>query len=198
MWVAYFLNYCDRQAVFAMFLWVYAFGCPIAGQLADRFSKRLLVVLSLVVWSLVTFVTGFAGSAFVLLGLRAAMGVSEALFMPSAIALTANAHAPGLRSRAIAVLTTAQIAGTVGGSWFGGWMADRGQWYAGPTAALQAGTSFFLAHGQDPRHFDAVVVESPHCQHLSTLGYTRCPRSVFPLDADVPFAPVARLFRRHA
>ncbi|HQW30428.1 MAG TPA: hypothetical protein PK529_14645, partial [Verrucomicrobiales bacterium] len=54
MWVAYFLNYCDRQAVFSMtgslktdlkmtdtqlgligaiFLWVYAFGCPIAGQI---------------------------------------------------------------------------------------------------------------------------------------------------------------------
>lgn len=109
------------------------------------------------------------------------------------------------------------------------------QWYAGPTTVLQAGTftlvissravnlydrSFFLAHGQDPRHFDAVVVKSPHCQHhmyagwcarmvhvdapgsssanLPTLGHTRCPRPVFPLDADVPFAPVARLFRRHA
>ncbi len=149
MWVAYFLNYCDRQAVFsmfpalkadlsmsdkqlgltgAMFLWVYAFGCPIAGQLADRFSKRLLVVLSLILWSLVTVATGFAGSAFMLLGLRAAMGISESLFMPTAIALTANAHPPALRSRAIAVLTTAQIAGTVAGSWFGGWMADRGQW----------------------------------------------------------------------
>ncbi|MDZ4401436.1 MFS transporter [Prosthecobacter sp.] len=149
MWFAYFLNYCDRQAVFSMFpslkadlgmtdkqlgltgaifLWVYAFGCPIAGQLADRFSKRLLVVLSLIVWSLVTVATGFAGSAFMLLGLRAAMGISESLFMPTAIALTANAHPPELRSRAIAVLTTAQIAGTVAGSWFGGWMADRGQW----------------------------------------------------------------------
>jgi predicted MFS family arabinose efflux permease len=149
MWVAYFLNYCDRQAVFsmfpalkadlamsdkqlgltgAMFLWVYAFGCPIAGQLADRFSKRLLVVLSLIVWSMVTVATGFAGSAFMLLGLRAVMGISESLFMPTAIALTANAHPPELRSRAIAMLTTAQIAGTVAGSWFGGWMADRGQW----------------------------------------------------------------------
>ncbi len=149
MWFTYFLNYCDRQAVFSMFpslkadlgmsdkqlgltgaifLWVYAFGCPIAGQLADRFSKRLLVVLSLIVWSIVTVATGFAGSAFILLGLRAAMGISESLFMPTAIALTANAHPPELRSRAIAVLTTAQIAGTVAGSWFGGWMADRGQW----------------------------------------------------------------------
>jgi MFS family permease len=149
MWVAYCLNYCDRQAVFsmfpslksdlgmtdrqlgltgAMFLWVYAFGCPIAGQLADRYSKRLLVVLSLIVWSIVTVATGFAGSAITMLSLRAAMGVSESLFMPTAIALTANAHPPELRSRAIATLTTAQIAGTVAGGWFGGWMANRGEW----------------------------------------------------------------------
>jgi predicted MFS family arabinose efflux permease len=80
------------------------------------------------VWSIVTVATGFAGSAFMLLGLRAVMGISESLFMPTAIALTANAHPPELRSRAIAMLTTAQIAGTVAGSWFGGWMADRGQW----------------------------------------------------------------------
>lgn len=149
MWGAYFLNYCDRQAVFAMFpalktdlnltdtqlgltgsifLWVYGIGCPLAGQLADRFSKRLLVVFSLAVWSLVTIATGFATSAFMLLALRAAMGVSESLYMPAAIALTANAHAPEKRSRAIAALTTAQIIGTIGGAWFGGWMAQRGQW----------------------------------------------------------------------
>src|SRR6185436_11691937 len=67
-------------------------------------------------------------SAVMLLGLRACMGISESLYMPTAIALTANAHLPEHRSRAIAVLTTAQIAGTVAGSWFGGWMADHGQW----------------------------------------------------------------------
>ncbi len=149
MWGAYFLNYCDRQAIFAMFpvlksdlgftdtqlglagslfLWVYGFVCPIAGQIGDKFSKRLLVVLSLVVWSMVTVATGFATSVFMLLALRAAMGVSESLYMPSAIALTANAHPPAKRSRAIAVLTTAQIAGTLGGAWFGGWMAQRGHW----------------------------------------------------------------------
>ncbi|MFN9942455.1 MAG: MFS transporter, partial [bacterium] len=82
MWGAYFLNYCDRQAVFAMrpslradlgmddtsfglvgaiFLWVYAVGCPVAGHLGDRMSKRFLVVASLVVWSLVTAATGCVG-----------------------------------------------------------------------------------------------------------------------------------------
>jgi MFS family permease len=149
MWFAYFLNYCDRQAVFAMFpslktdlgmtdqqlgltgayfLWVYAIGCPIAGVLGDRFSKRILVVLSLIVWSIVTVATGLARSGSQLLWLRAGMGISESLFMPTAIALTANAFAPSLRSRTIAILTTAQIGGTVVGSWFGGWMADRGAW----------------------------------------------------------------------
>ncbi len=149
MWVAYFLNYCDRQAISAMFpvlksdlgmtdfqlgltgtifLWVYGCGCPIAGQLADKLSKRLLVVLSLAVWSVVTVATGWSSSALMLLGLRAAMGVSESLYMPAAVALTANAHPADKRSRAVAMLTTAQIAGTVGGSWFGGWMAQHGQW----------------------------------------------------------------------
>lgn len=151
MWFAYFLNYCDRQAVFAMFpqlrvdlamddrqlgltgsifLWVYAVGCPISGQIGDRVSKRILVVLSLVIWSAVTVATGWVRSATELLSLRAAMGVSESLFMPTAIALTASAFAPALRSRTIATLMTAQIAGTVVGSWFGGWMADRGAWRA--------------------------------------------------------------------
>ena len=78
--------------------------------------------------------------------------------------------------------------------------------------------SFFYAHGQNPQSFDAVVVKSPHCQHhmyadwcvkmvnvdapgsssanLSYLGHTRCPRPIFPLDANVPFKPTAKLFKR--
>jgi len=78
--------------------------------------------------------------------------------------------------------------------------------------------SFFLSHGQDPRRFDAVVVKSPHCQphmyadwcvrmvnvdapgsssaNLPYLGHTRCPRPIFPLDADVPFHPTSKLFSR--
>lgn len=149
MWVAYFLNYCDRQAVFAMFkvlktdlsmsetqlgltgalfLWVYGIGCPIAGFLADRFSKKMLIIGSLIVWSLVTIATGLSVSATMLLAMRAAMGVSEALFMPAAISLTTSSTAPKWRSRAVASLTTAQIAGVIVGASFGGWMAQQGHW----------------------------------------------------------------------
>ncbi len=149
MWVAYFLNYCDRQAVFAMFkvlktdlsmsetqlgltgalfLWVYGIGCPIAGFLADRFSKKMLIICSLIVWSLVAIATGLSVSASMLLAMRAAMGVSEALFMPAAISMTTNSTAPKWRSRAVASLTTAQIAGVIAGASFGGWMAQQGHW----------------------------------------------------------------------
>ncbi len=111
-----------------IFLWVYGVGCPIAGQLADKYSKRLLVVFSLAIWSLVTVATGFSTTAMILLSLRALMGVSESLYMPAAVSLTSNAHAPEKRSRAVATLTTAQTVGTVGGAWFGGWMANQGMW----------------------------------------------------------------------
>ena len=78
--------------------------------------------------------------------------------------------------------------------------------------------SLFWGHGQDPRLFDAVVVKSPHCQHhmfaawcremihvdaagatsanLRRLGHTRCPRPIFPLDDEVPFAPEVTIFKR--
>ncbi len=149
MWFAYFLNYCDRQAVFSMFpvlktdlgfndrqlglvgayfLWVYGVGSLLAGYIGDQVSKRRLILISLAVWSGVTIATGLSRTPETLLALRALMGISEALFMPSAIALTASAFAPERRSRAIAILTTAQIFGNVGGGWFGGWMAGEGHW----------------------------------------------------------------------
>jgi microcystin degradation protein MlrC len=108
------------------------------------------------------------------------------------------------------------------------------EWYAGPTAVLEAGSftlvvssravnlydrSFFLSHGRNPAHFDAVVIKSPHCQphmyadwctrmvnvdapgsssaNLPYLGHTRCQRPMFPLDAAVEFKPAAKLFQRH-
>jgi microcystin degradation protein MlrC len=78
--------------------------------------------------------------------------------------------------------------------------------------------SWFYANGQDPRQFNLVVVKSPHCEHrmfaqwcaklinvdapgstsanLKSLGHIRCPRPIFPLDAAVPFSPIADVFRR--
>ena len=73
--------------------------------------------------------------------------------MPTAIALTANAHPPALRSRAIAILTTAQIAGTVAGSVFGGRMADAGRWRGRGAPALGDARNLglgFAVHAEQP------------------------------------------------
>lgn len=149
MWVAYFLNYTDRQVVFSIFpilkselkftdtelgltgsifLWIYALCSPVAGQIGDRFSKRALVVLSLILWSGVTFLTGWSSSARMLLICRALIGVTESMFVPVAMALTAAAHAPGARSKAVALLATAQLGGVVMGGWYGGLIAEKFHW----------------------------------------------------------------------
>lgn len=149
MWVAFCLNYADRQVVFSIFpllrkelgfsdaqlgltgsifLWVYALCSPVAGQAGDWFSRRALVVTSLVLWSAATALTGLSTSPTMLLSLRALIGVTESLFMPAALALVASAHRPDSRSRAISVFATAQLAGVVLGGWFGGYMAQEFHW----------------------------------------------------------------------
>ena len=149
MWIAYFLNYTDRQVVFSIFpileselrftptqlgltgsvfLWIYALCNPLAGMLGDRLPRRTLIVSSLVAWSGITALTGASTSAVMLLACRGLMGVAEALFFPSALTLTAHAHGPQTRSRAVALFSTAQILGIVMGGWYGGWMGERREW----------------------------------------------------------------------
>ena len=148
-WIAYCLNYSDRQVIFSIFpilkselhftdaqlgltgsafLWVYGLCSPIAGQIGDRFSKRRLVALSLLLWSGVTALTGFSHSVGMVLTCRALTGVTESLFVPAAVALLANAHRPENRSRAFAVYGTGQLAGIVVGGWYGGFIAQEFQW----------------------------------------------------------------------
>ena len=148
-WIAYCLNYSDRQVIFSIFpilkselhftnaqlgltgsafLWVYGLCSPIAWQIGDRFSKRRLVALSLLLWSGVTALTGFSHSVGMVLTCRALTGVTESLFVPAAVALLANAHRPENRSRAFAVYGTGQLAGIVVGGWYGGFVAQEFQW----------------------------------------------------------------------
>jgi len=148
-WIAYCLNYSDRQVIFSIFpilkselrftdaqlgltgsvfLWVYGLCSPIAGQIGDRYSKRWLVAASLLLWSGVTALTGAAHSAAMVLTCRALTGVTESLFVPAAVALLANAHRPENRSRAFALYGTGQLAGIVVGGWYGGFMAQEFQW----------------------------------------------------------------------
>jgi MFS family permease len=112
----------------SIFLWVYAICNPISGQIGDRYSRRKLVALSLFLWSAVTALTGLSNSAWMLLTCRGLLGVTESLFMPSAMALLATVHGPTTRSLAANLFGIGEYVGVAMGGWFGGFMAQDYHW----------------------------------------------------------------------
>ncbi len=163
LWVAFFINYVDRQVVFSIFpvlrreldftneqlgligsifIWVYSLCSPLVGRVADVIRRERVIVASLVLWSLATLSTGLSTTAEIFLFWRAVMGVSEALYAPAAMSLIGALHAGPTRSRALAVHGTAQLAGIIAGSWYGGWMADRAGWRTAFTVLTAVGLAY--------------------------------------------------------
>jgi MFS family permease len=70
----------------SVFLWVYGILSPFGGYFADKFSRKKVIILSLFVWSTVTLWTGFVHSFTEMLVARAVMGISEACYIPAALA----------------------------------------------------------------------------------------------------------------
>jgi MFS family permease len=110
--------------ILALFKWTYAILSPIGGYLADRFSRRWVITLSLLVWSAVTWATGHVVSYEQLLWTRAIMGISEAFYIPAALALIADFHPGATRSRAVGMHQLGIYAGVILGG-FSGYAADH-------------------------------------------------------------------------
>lgn len=152
LWVVALLNYMDRQMLSTMkpamevdiselrsatnfgylmgvFLWIYGLMSPVSGWVADRFSRKWIIVASLGVWSAVTFAMGWAGTFRELYWLRAVMGVSEALYIPAGLSLIADYHGSRSRSLAVGVHMTGLYMGQALGG-FGATIAARFSWHA--------------------------------------------------------------------
>lgn len=150
LWVVALLNYMDRQMLstmkpsmmtdiselqtatnfgrlMAVFLWIYGCMSPLAGMIADKLSKKWLIVGSLFVWSAVTFSMGYAQTFDQLYWLRALMGVSEALYIPAALALISEFHDSKTRSLAVGIHMTGLYMGQALGG-FGATIAQSFSW----------------------------------------------------------------------
>ena len=116
-------NKADWGLVLGCFKWSYALLSPFGGYVADRFSRRWVICGSLFVWSAVTWWTGHVTSFHELMSARAIMGVSEAFYMPAALALITEFHPANTRSRAVAFHQTGIYLGQILGG-FAGYIAD--------------------------------------------------------------------------
>ncbi len=116
-------NKADWGLILGCFKWTYALLSPFGGFIADRFSRRHVICASLFIWSCVTWWTGHVSSFHELMAARAMMGVSEAFYIPAALALIADYH-PGLtRSRAIGTHQVGIYIGQILGG-YAGYIAD--------------------------------------------------------------------------
>jgi MFS family permease len=126
-----------------VFLWVYGLASPFAGFLADRFGRVRVILASLVIWSLVTWATGHARSYGELVAARALMGLSEAFYLPAALALIADHHGERTRSLATGLHQSGLYAGIVMGGVGGGWLGETYGWRSPFTLLGAAGVAYF-------------------------------------------------------
>jgi MFS transporter, Spinster family, sphingosine-1-phosphate transporter len=148
LWVVGLLNYFDRNLINSMrdpivadfaltetqfgllssaFLWIYGILSPFCGYFADKYSKKMVIMISLFVWSLVTVWTGLASSFTEIIFARALMGISEACYIPAALALIADYHKGPTRSLATGLHTSGIYAGLILGG-LGGYIAEWKSW----------------------------------------------------------------------
>jgi len=154
LWPVALLNYLDRQIfatmkqsimagvpdigtdshfgdLMAVFLFVYGIFSPVGGYVADRFNRRWVIIASLGIWSAITWLTGHAQTYQQMWWARAIMGISEACYIPAALALIADFHHAGTRSRAVGIHQSGIYLGIICGG-LGGYVADsRYGWRSG-------------------------------------------------------------------
>lgn len=151
LWVVAFLNYFDRILITSMrdpivadfnlndaqfglltsvFLWSYGFVSPFGGFLADRYSRKLVIVVSVFIWSAVTLWTGYVKSFEEMLVTRVLMGISEACYIPAALALITDYHTGKTRSLATGLHMCGLYTGLALGG-LGGFIAEYWGWRYG-------------------------------------------------------------------
>ena len=145
LWMAYLLNQGDRQVfntvlpairdslslsdtsigwIATIFNLFYACCVPFGGWVGDRFSKKWVVTIAILFWSVATMFTGLANGVFMLILMRSvATGGGEAFFGPANYSLLGQYHTD-TRARAMSIHQTAYYIGVILAGWLAGLIAD--------------------------------------------------------------------------
>jgi MFS family permease len=94
---------------------VYVLAALVFGRLADRRRRKALLITGVLVWCTATVLCGLAPNGSVLLAGRLLLGAGEAVLLPTAFSMIADAFAPGR----LGIANGTMIVGTVIGGPFG-------------------------------------------------------------------------------
>lgn len=179
----------------AIFLWIYGFMSPVAGAVADRISRKWLIVVSLGVWSTVTLLMGYSTTFTQIYWLRALMGVSEALYIPAGLSLIADYFTGSRRSLAIGIHMTGLYVGqAVGG--FGATVAAAFSWqttfhWFGIVGIVYALVLILLLH-EKRRERPEPKVDAPKPAGGPSGGASRCSSRISPSGRSSSTSPRRR------
>src|SRR5688572_17552671 len=137
-----FMNYVDRlvmqsmfddlrahfgfsDAQFGAFWWAFFMVHALAtfpfGWASDRFDRRKIMGIGIIVWSLATLGSAYAWGFISMLVLRAAVGIGEAAYGPPANALLCEIF-PDKKARVVAIFNAGMFAGACVGLAIGGFL----------------------------------------------------------------------------
>jgi MFS family permease len=143
------LNYIDRSVLFAVqplvqsefhltntqvgyltsaFLGFYMVAAPFTGPLADRFSRKIIIVLGAIFWSGLTLLTAVTHTYWQLLVRHTLVGVGEATFVTIAPTFVADLFPERLRGRIFGIFYLAIPVGTAAGYLLGGKLGSSMGW----------------------------------------------------------------------
>ena len=143
------LNYADRNVLFAVqplvqdefhlskeqigyltsaFLGFYMIAAPFVGPLADRYSRKLIIVLGAIFWSGLTLLTAVTHTYAELLVRHTLVGVGEATFVTIAPTFVADLFEEKKRGRILGVFYLAIPVGSAAGYLLGGYLAPGHGW----------------------------------------------------------------------
>jgi multidrug resistance protein len=143
------LNYADRNVLFAVqplvqdefhlsktqigyltsaFLGFYMVAAPFVGPLADRYSRKFMIVFGAIFWSALTLLTAFTHNYTELLIRHTLVGIGEATFVTIAPTFVADLFSEEKRGRILGVFYLAIPVGSAAGYLLGGYLAPSHGW----------------------------------------------------------------------
>lgn len=191
------LNYIDRSVLFAVqplvqsefhltnaevgylttaFIGFYMVAAPFTGPLADRYSRKLIIALGAIFWSLLTLLTAITHTYWELLVRHTLVGIGEATFVTIAPTFVADLFPERLRGRIFGIFYLAIPVGTAAGYLLGGKLGPEHGWrfpfYIAALPGFLLGLAVLILAEPPRGQFDSLK-ETP--ERGTVLGLARNP-----------------------